>query len=134
MDKTLIVTPNRCTACRTCELACSFRHGQPKAPAIPRLRAFDGGEEGKNVILTCFQCDDAACVTVCPTGALERTNGTGAIVVDERKCIGCTACTIACPFGQIEMDPMRAKAFKCDLCGGDPACAAFCPTKALVWG
>ena len=134
MAKMLNVTPSRCTACRTCELACSFRHGKPSAPATPRLRAFDGGADGQHVILTCFQCDDAACVTVCPTGALSRSDDTGAIAVDERVCIGCTACTIACPFGQIEMNVAIAKAFKCDLCGGDPACAAFCPTKALTWG
>lgn len=132
-EKVLVVTPDRCTACRTCELACSFRHGEPNLPAIPRIRAFDRGGEPANVVLTCFQCDDAACVRVCPTAALSRNEETGAIVVDEPLCIGCGACTVACPFGQIELDARTEKAFKCDLCGGDPACAAFCPTKALEW-
>jgi Fe-S-cluster-containing hydrogenase component 2 len=133
MQKTLTVVPSRCTACRTCELACSFRHGRPSAPAVPRLRAFDGGADGRHVVLTCFQCDDAACERVCPVAALSREEGTGAIVVDEGRCIGCALCTLACPFGQIEMAEAAGKAFKCNLCGGDPACAAFCPTKALEW-
>ncbi|MCU0726353.1 MAG: 4Fe-4S dicluster domain-containing protein [Planctomycetes bacterium] len=131
--KRLIVTPDRCTSCRTCELACSFRHGAPNRPAVPRLRTFDFGGPPKNVILTCFQCDDAACVRVCPVTALVRSGETGAIVVLERRCIGCGSCAVACPFGQIEMDPVKLLARKCDLCGGDPACAAFCPTKALEY-
>lgn len=132
--KMLVVVPSRCTACRTCELACSFRHGEPSRPAIPRIRTFDRGGEPRNVILTCFQCDDAACVKVCPTKALARNEGTGAIEVDDLLCIGCGACTVACPFGQIEIDPRSSLAVKCDLCGGDPACAAFCPSKALTFG
>jgi len=133
MPKTLIVTPDRCTACRTCELACSFRHGRPQEPAVPRIRAFDMGGEPRNVVLTCFQCDDAACVRVCPVAALSRDERTGAVVVAEERCIGCGSCVVACPFGQIEVDPRTDHAFKCDLCGGSPACAAFCPTKALEY-
>ena len=133
MLKTLIVTPDRCTACRTCELACSFRHGRPKAPAVPRIRAFDMGGEPGNVVLTCFQCDDAACVRVCPVAALTRDETTGSIIVHDDRCVGCGSCLVACPFGQIELDPRTDIAFKCDLCEGAPACAAFCPTKALVY-
>ena len=129
--KQLVVTPYRCTACRTCELACSFRHGTQNRPAPARIKAFDLGGVPENVVLTCFQCDDAACVRVCPTEALRRDERTGAILVLEPRCIACAACTVACPFGQIEMDSVRKVAAKCDLCGGDPACAAFCPTKAL---
>ena len=131
--KTLTITPTRCTACRTCELACSFRHGKPNAPAVPRIRAFDRGGVPENVVLTCFQCDDAACVRVCPAEALVRDVATGAVVVSELRCIGCGSCTVACPFGQIEMDPVRLVAVKCNLCDGNPACAAFCPTKALEY-
>jgi Fe-S-cluster-containing hydrogenase component 2 len=131
--KCLVVTPTRCTACRTCELACSFRHGTPNRPAPARIRAFDLGGVPDNVVVTCFQCDDAACVRVCPTQALVRDERTGAVVVLEARCIACGSCAVACPFGQIEMDPARKVAAKCDLCGGDPACAAFCPTKALEY-
>jgi Fe-S-cluster-containing hydrogenase component 2 len=134
MQKTLIITPSRCTACRTCELACSFRHaGDHGTAGISRIRAFLFGE-GKNQIVTCFQCDEAACVKVCPVDALARNESTGAIDVNEGRCIGCGLCSIACPFGHMTHERGTGIAVKCDLCNGvDPACAAFCPTKTLEY-
>lgn len=132
MEKTLVITPSRCIACRTCELACAFKHAGNGMPGIPRIRAFMFGE-GKNQVITCFQCDEAACVKVCPVTALSRNDATGAIKVDEDRCIGCGLCSIACPFGHITHDGQNAIAVKCDLCGGEPACAAFCPTRTLEY-
>ena len=132
MEKTLVITPSRCTACRTCELACSFKHMLKGELGIPRIRAFMCGE-GKNQVITCFQCDEAACVKVCPVNALSRNESTGAIVVDADRCIGCGLCSIACPFGHVSHDRMGGIALKCDLCGGQPACAAFCPTHTLEY-
>jgi anaerobic carbon-monoxide dehydrogenase iron sulfur subunit len=133
MDKTLIITPSRCTACRTCELACSFQHAVDGKPGIARIRAFMIGE-GRNQILTCFQCDEAACVKVCPVGALARDEETAAIAVDKGRCIGCGLCSIACPFGHVQHEGPTSLAVKCDLCGGDePACAAFCPSRTLEY-
>jgi Fe-S-cluster-containing hydrogenase component 2 len=54
-------------------------------------------------------------------------------VVNDAQCVGCKLCTIACPYGTIFYDAERGKAFKCDLCGGNPACAAACPTQAIVY-
>jgi Fe-S-cluster-containing hydrogenase component 2 len=130
--KTFTITPSRCTACRTCELACSFEHAGPDGLGISRIRAFLFGE-GQNQILTCFQCDDAACVRVCPVTALTRNDATGAIDVDEGRCIGCGLCSIACPFGHMNHAAKGGIAIKCDLCGGQPACAAFCPTQTLEY-
>jgi carbon-monoxide dehydrogenase iron sulfur subunit len=133
MEKTLIITPSRCTACRTCELACSFKHAGKRGIGISRIRAFMYGE-GKNQIITCFQCDEAACVKVCPVEALRRNESSDAIEVDEDRCIGCGLCSIACPFGHMTHDSARGIAIKCDLCGeDDPACATFCPTGTLQY-
>jgi Fe-S-cluster-containing hydrogenase component 2 len=132
MQKTLTITPSRCTACRTCELACSFKHFGNGGLGIARIRAFMFGE-GKNQIITCFQCDEAACVKVCPVQALTRNEATGAIEVDESRCIGCGLCSIACPFGHIRHEESSGIAVKCDLCRGEPACAAFCPTRTLEY-
>ena len=132
-QKTLIITPNRCTACRTCELACSFKHQDKFGPGQPRIKAYLKGE-GRNMVLTCFQCDDAACLKACPVQALTRDEITAAIEVDENRCIRCGACVAACPFGHMELDRHSYIALKCDLCRGDfPACAAFCPTKTLEY-
>ena len=132
MHKTLIITPSRCTACRTCELACSFKHPVGSGPGMSRIRAFMKSE-GKNMVLTCFKCDDAACVKVCPVEALVRNQETAAIDVDEERCIRCGACAAACPFGHMEADKSTHLAVKCDLCKGEPACAAFCPTRTLEY-
>jgi Fe-S-cluster-containing hydrogenase component 2 len=133
MQKTLIITPSRCTACRTCELACSFKHQTKQGPGLSRIRAFMK-EEGRNMILTCFQCDEAGCVKACPVEALVRCEATGAIEVLEDRCIRCGACAGACPFGHMVTDRHTFVAVKCDLCRGDhPACAAFCPTKTLEY-
>ena len=130
--KRYFVTPSRCTACRSCELACSFRHGAFGLPGRTRIRTYPFGE-GKNVPLTCMQCEQAACVSACPAGALVRNPATAAIDVGDARCIGCRACVGACPFGAISMLDKRPIAFKCDLCGGEPACVAFCPTKAIEY-
>ena len=133
MGKTLIITPSRCIACRTCELACSFVHAGKDGLGIARIRAFMFGE-GKNLVITCFQCDDAACVKVCPVEALSRNESTGAIEVNADRCIGCGLCSIACPFGHMNHHQVAGIAVKCDLCGGkEPACAAFCPTRTLEY-
>ena len=131
--KRFVVTPSRCTACRTCELACSFRHGEGQTLGATRIRAFLFGE-GKNVPLTCLQCEAAACVSVCPVAAVKRNDRTGAVEVLEGRCIGCRACVAACPFGAMAFLEEERVAYKCDLCGGAPACAQFCPTKALAYG
>lgn len=132
MQKTLVITPSRCTACRTCELACSFKHQSVHGPGLSRIRAFMK-TEGKNMILTCFQCDDAACVRACPVEALSRNDETGAIEVLEDRCIRCGACSGACPFGHMDQERNGCLAVKCDLCKGDPACATFCPTRTLEY-
>jgi len=134
-QKRLYVTPDRCTACRTCELACAFRHS-PSAvqPQASRITAHVIVADENNVPLMCLQCDDAACLTACPVGAIRRNEATDAVEVATPECVGCRQCVAACPFGQVRFDESQLVAFKCDLCGGDnPSCVAFCPTQALTW-
>jgi len=87
--------------------------------------------EDMSLVVLCQQCDDAACVHSCPTDALSLNESTGVVDVDMEKCINCRMCSIACPFGNITIEPETMNVIKCDLCGGDPVCAKFCPTKAL---
>jgi len=68
---------------------------------------------------------------VCPTQALQRDDRTGAVVLLEERCIRCRACVWACPWGNMGFDADRAQVYKCDLCGGDPQCARYCPSRAL---
>jgi len=128
--KRLHVTPTLCIGCKTCELACGFFHSEDKkTPAKARIVVVETGEKSF-VPYTCFQCVEPGCVKVCPVEALKKNDKTGAIVLDEDKCIRCMACVSGCPFGNIVVVDGR-KVIKCDLCGGDPLCAKFCPSKAL---
>ena len=73
-------------------------------------------------------------MNACPVNAIAIDPATGAKVVIDSACIGCHLCTIACPFGTVFTLPQSGKAAKCNLCGGQPACAAACPTQAIVAG
>jgi len=84
----------------------------------------------------CFHCGDAACVTVCPTGALSKWNGL--TVIDQEKCSGCGYCTDACPFKVPHV--LRNRVSKCTACfdlvkdGQEPWCVRTCPTQAIGFG
>jgi formate dehydrogenase iron-sulfur subunit len=87
----------------------------------------------------CKHCTHAACLDVCPTGSLFRTEF-GSVVVQEDICNGCGYCVTACPFGVIERREDDGRAFKCTLCydrlgvGLEPACAKACPTDSIQFG
>jgi Fe-S-cluster-containing hydrogenase component 2 len=68
----------------------------------------------------------------CPLNIIKREK-TGAIVVDEEKCVGCGLCVQSCPYGAITVDPITKRALKCDLCNGDPECVKHCPGGALSY-
>ena len=87
--------------------------------------------ERAGTAVVCLQCDDPACMKSCLVDALSRNEETGAIVLDQDKCVKCMACVAACPFGCSLYDAQHDLVVKCDLCDGDPVCAHFCPTKAL---
>jgi formate dehydrogenase iron-sulfur subunit len=87
----------------------------------------------------CKHCTESACLDVCPTGALMRTEF-GTVVVQSDICNGCGYCVSACPFGVIERREGDGRAWKCTLCydrigdGLEPACAKACPTESIQFG
>ncbi|MDQ4118172.1 MAG: 4Fe-4S dicluster domain-containing protein [Actinomycetota bacterium] len=87
----------------------------------------------------CKHCTHAACLDVCPTGALIRTEH-GTVLVQEDICNGCGYCIPACPYGVIDQRRGDGRAFKCTMCHdrlGDglmPACATACPTESIQFG
>jgi formate dehydrogenase iron-sulfur subunit len=87
----------------------------------------------------CKHCTEAACLDVCPTGALIRTEF-GTVVVQEDICNGCGYCVPACPYGVIDQRPDDGRMWKCTLCydrlqgGAEPACAQACPTDSIQFG
>jgi Fe-S-cluster-containing hydrogenase component 2 len=96
-----------------------------------RVSVFD--EEASYAPYTCLQCDEAWCMNACPVNAIDIDPVTNAKVVLDKLCIGCHLCTLACPFGTVWTLPNNDKATKCNLCGGQPACATACPTAAIEY-
>ena len=84
----------------------------------------------------CRHCSEPACLAACPSGAIEREETQGLILVRREKCIGCKACFKVCPYAVPEFGSDRTMQ-KCDLCFpvkdqvSTPVCVANCPTKAL---
>jgi len=87
----------------------------------------------------CKHCTHAACLDVCPTGSLFRTEF-GTVVVQPDICNGCGYCVPACPYGVIDLRKEDGRAFKCTLCydrlqvDESPACAKACPTESIQFG
>lgn len=133
MPKMLKIEPDKCTGCMQCELACSWVQTGTFQPAASLIKVHIFDEQARYTPYTCFQCKEAWCLTACPVNAIAINPQTGAKVVLEQTCVGCSLCTIACPFGTVFLKPAEHKATKCDLCGGDPACAMACPTDCITY-
>jgi len=131
MEKLLLFYPSKCTGCKTCEMACSLSQTGVCNPASSRRRTVSFDEEILDVPMQCQQCEDPACKNICPANAISVDAETNAKIIDDKKCIGCKMCMIACPFGAASVDPLTRKVVKCNLCLGDPACSKFCPTGAI---
>ena len=99
----------------------------------------DGGLRWLMSSDVCKHCTHAACLDVCPTGALMRSEF-GTVVVQEDICNGCGYCIPACPYGVIDQRKDDGRAWKCTLCydrlgaGMEPACAKACPTDSIQFG
>jgi formate dehydrogenase iron-sulfur subunit len=158
-----------CIGCKACEVACKEWNGLPEPDAGSLLltgMSYDNtGELGSNSwrhvafieqdVITeitdgpatrwlmasdvCKHCTHAACLDVCPTGALVRTEF-GTVIVQPDVCNDCAYCVSACPFGVIDRREGDGRAWKCTMCydrlrgGLEPACAKACPTDSIQFG
>jgi len=125
----------------------SWRHVAFIEQRKPLAGQITGGEQGGQAegvrwLMSsdvCKHCTEAACLDVCPTGALFRTEF-GTVVVQEDICNGCGYCVPACPYGVIDQRPDDGRMWKCTLCydrlgaGQVPACAKACPTDSIQFG
>jgi len=109
------------------------------APATSGAMAGTGGIRWLMSSDVCKHCTHAACLDVCPTGALFRTEF-DTVVVQDDICNGCGYCVPACPFGVIDKREADGRVWKCTLCYDrlkadlEPACAKACPTESIRFG
>lgn len=149
--KAILNDTTRCIGCRECVLACKERYSLHRD--VPRRWTLDDGLSARNwtsiveregpkyVRKQCRHCNEPACASACPVGALAK-HATGAVTYDSERCIGCRYCMMACPYGipRYDWDAPVPYVRKCVLChdyvkdGGTPACTDACPTGASIFG
>lgn len=169
----LVIDLDVCVGCHACVVNCKEwntggygaalsdqePYGENVSGAwLNRIHTFEVTPEGADIVgeagearivhfpKSCLHCEDAPCVTVCPTGASYKRASDGIVLVDEEKCIGCGLCAWACPYGAREMDLAAGVMKKCTLCVDRiynetfeevdrvPACVRTCPANARHFG
>jgi len=129
--KKITVNEEKCTGCRICELVCSVKNDFVYNPELSRIvKLLEGLPENLSTIV-CQQCPDAPCIESCPVSAIYSDDENGIIKIDSEKCIGCKKCVQACPYNAMFFNEKIKKSFKCEFCGGEPACVKKCPTDAI---
>ena len=145
MRKGLLINLDRCSGCDSCIVACKLENDLPLGHFYNKVIAVGPTGTFPNVEKywlpsQCQQCENPACVAVCPTAASYRDPKTGMVLIDKEKCIGCQYCIYACPYGvriQIEKTGVIEK---CRFCwyegepGNPPACVGTCISGARVFG
>jgi carbon-monoxide dehydrogenase iron sulfur subunit len=132
-----------CAGCGLCDVFCATAHSDYpdniwKAYSLadhkPLSRLFVERNAFSSLSVQCRQCDEPACIYACIAGAITRAD-TGVIVINEDKCVGCSTCIAACPYGLIKADPYKKISLKCDMykdVADIPICVAKCPNEAQV--
>ncbi len=138
-----LIDHSRCIGCHACTTACKSENAVPLSVTRTYVKYADVGQfpETRRAfqVTRCNQCEDAPCVSACPTAAMHRRPD-GIVDFDKAACIGCKACIAACPYDAIFINPEDHSAEKCNLCahrldvGLEPACSVVCPTEAILVG
>ncbi|MHB1652753.1 MAG: 4Fe-4S dicluster domain-containing protein [Desulfitobacteriaceae bacterium] len=141
VGRRLFVDQSKCLGCKTCELRCAVeRNSVSKVLTeavheniLPRPRVYVEWDGKNPVPIQCRHCEDAPCLEICSTGALQRDEETGCVFVNPEQCLACWMCVMVCPYGVIAPASEKHVADKCDQCFqmSQPYCVAACPTGAL---
>ena len=162
----LVIDLDICVGCHACAVNCKEWNAGGKSAQLTdydpygkkpdgvwfnRIHTYettDDAGRGQTVHFprSCLHCEDAPCVTVCPTGASYKREEDGIVLVNEATCIGCKLCSWACPYGAREYDEHEGVMKKCTLCVDKiynenlpeesrvPACVSTCPAGARSFG
>jgi len=138
-----VIDQRKCIGCHACTVACKEENQVPLGVNRTWVKYIEKGTFPDTrryfSVLRCNHCDQAPCVTICPTVALYRRPD-GIVDFDGDRCIGCKSCMQACPYDALYIDPETQTAAKCHYCahrievGLEPACVIVCPVQAIVAG
>jgi Fe-S-cluster-containing dehydrogenase component/formate-dependent nitrite reductase membrane component NrfD len=138
-----VIDQRKCIGCHACTVACKEENQVPLGAFRTWVKYVERGRYPDTrryfSVLRCNHCDDAPCVTICPTVALYRRTD-GIVDFDGERCIGCKSCMQACPYDALYIDPGTNTAAKCNYCahrvevGLEPACVIVCPEQAIIAG
>jgi formate dehydrogenase iron-sulfur subunit len=131
-----------CTGCKSCVAACHSLNGLDDGESWRSVTTVTGTVAGgpfqQTVTSACHHCVDPACMHGCPVDAYEKNPVTGIVVHLDDQCIGCSYCTLTCPYEVPVLNHARGIVRKCDMCRGRlaegeaPACVQACPNQAIA--
>lgn len=142
----MVVRQNLCIDCERCLAACKTTNSVPgygyRTAILEKHVPEAVGQKTEFIPVLCMQCNDPPCVRACPTRASYKDEQNGIVRIEEKKCIGCKACMVACPYNARYFNNERHAIDKCDFCfdtrlsKGETltACAEACPTGARTFG
>lgn len=142
--KAMLIDVSLCVGCNACQAGCKAQNGlPPNEEKYLSLTAYTALSKYNDLYVRrmCQHCDVPTCVSVCPVGALTKSD-LGPVSYDGEKCIGCRYCLQACPFHvpKYEWSSTKPSIRKCTFCasrlqkGLPTACSEACPTGATIFG
>jgi Fe-S-cluster-containing dehydrogenase component len=133
------IDPSRCIGCQACFHACAECETH-RGTSMIHLDYVDRAESVQTVPTVCMHCEEPACAASCPADAIKKTADGIVQSALQSRCIGCSNCVLACPFGVPQYVTRIDQMMKCDQCydrtsvGKRPMCATVCPSGALAFG
>jgi Fe-S-cluster-containing dehydrogenase component len=133
------IDPHRCIGCQACVHACT-ECDTHRGHSMIHLEYVDRGRSTQTVPVVCMHCHSPTCAEVCPADAIKKTADGVVQTARKPRCIACSNCVLACPFGVPKMNVSFELMMKCDMCydrtseGKKPMCATVCPSGALHFG
>ncbi len=139
MTMEFFIDPSRCIGCQGCVHACAECESH-RGISLIHLDFVDRSSSPQTTPTVCMHCEDPTCARVCPADAIKQTAEGIVQSALKPRCIGCSNCVLACPFGVPRYTVAMDQMMKCDMCydrisvGLKPMCATVCPSGALYYG
>ncbi|WP_319516235.1 sulfate reduction electron transfer complex DsrMKJOP subunit DsrO [uncultured Cohaesibacter sp.] len=141
----MVVDLRKCIGCQACTVACIMENAVPEDSFRTHVSVYEVVKEGRDPAMVmlprlCNHCDEPPCVEVCPVEATYKKEGTGEVLVDASRCVGCAYCVQACPYDARFINHETQTADKCTFCihrteaGLLPACVETCVGGARIFG